>query len=71
MTDKLSHSEEGHGWESVHVCPNCKHVINLAEIDLRAITTGIVSCPRCEWAGKIEIQIVGNKGASPLRDESE
>jgi hypothetical protein len=29
-------------WESVHVCPRYGHVINLEELDLRAITTGIV-----------------------------
>jgi transcription elongation factor Elf1 len=45
-------------WESVHVCPNCGHVTNLAELDLRAITTGIVTCPSCDWSGQMEIQIV-------------
>jgi len=45
-------------WESVHVCPKCGHFINLSEIDLRTVTTGIVDCPRCEWVGQIEIQIV-------------
>ena len=59
----------GGSWESVHVCPNCGYVINLADIDLRAITTGIVSCPRCDWAGKIEIQIVGNSGPAPKGEE--
>ena len=49
---------ENSAWESVHVCPNCGHVINLAELDLRAITTGIVTCPSCDWSGQIEIQVV-------------
>lgn len=31
--------EDGNTWESVHVCPNCEWVINLADIDLRTITT--------------------------------
>lgn len=31
-------------WESVHSCPRCALVINLEEIDLRAITTGIITC---------------------------
>jgi len=44
-------------WESVHVCPGCGHVINLADLDMRAITTGIVTCPSCDWSGQIEIQI--------------
>ncbi len=45
-------------WESAHVCPNCGHVINLTELDLTAITTGIVVCPACDWSGRIEIQII-------------
>jgi hypothetical protein len=32
-------------------------VLNLAKIDLKTITTGIVECPRCEWIGPVEIQI--------------
>lgn len=54
--------EEGQHWESVHICPNCCHTINLAEMDLRAITTGVVSGPRCEWSGAIEIKIVNGYG---------
>jgi hypothetical protein len=46
--------------ESAHVCPRCAHVLNLADIDLKAITTGIVECPNCDWSGPIEIQIVEN-----------
>jgi hypothetical protein len=38
VTGKPSHSEEQQGWESVHVCPNCEHVIDLAEIDLKAVS---------------------------------
>lgn len=45
-------------WESVHVCPKCGYKINLSETDLKAVTTGIVSCPECGRAGPIEIQIV-------------
>lgn len=52
-------------WESAHLCPGCGFVINLAEIDLRAITTGILLCSRCEWSGQIEIQIVDETGAPP------
>jgi predicted RNA-binding Zn-ribbon protein involved in translation (DUF1610 family) len=50
--------QDRQSWESVHVCPNCGQVINLAELDLKAITTGIVTCPSCDWSGQIEIQIV-------------
>ena len=53
-----THANEGTNWESVHICPKCGQVINLAEIDLKTITTGIVECPRCEWIGPIEIEII-------------
>ena len=49
---------DGQAWESVHVCPNCGQVINLAELDLAAATTGIGICPRCDRSGQIEIQII-------------
>jgi transcription elongation factor Elf1 len=51
-------TSDGQSWESVHVCPNCGHIVNLAELDLRAITTGIISCQSCDWSGQIEIQII-------------
>jgi len=44
-------------WESVHICPRCGHILNLEEIDLKAITTGIVECPNCDWQGPVEIQV--------------
>jgi transcription elongation factor Elf1 len=50
--------EKGQSWESVHVCAGCGHSINLAELDLRAVTTGIVNCPSCDWSGQIEIQVI-------------
>ncbi len=58
MGSVFANDQDAQSWESVHVCPNCGHVINLAELDLRAITTGIVSCPNCDWSGQIEIQVI-------------
>jgi transcription elongation factor Elf1 len=58
MTDSEDIRGEPPSWESVHVCPNCGRVINLAELDLIAITTGIVTCPNCDWSGQIEIQVI-------------
>jgi predicted RNA-binding Zn-ribbon protein involved in translation (DUF1610 family) len=49
-------------WESAHRCPQCSHVINLEEIDLRAITTGIITCPKCGWSGQVSIEIVEEEG---------
>ena len=48
-------------WESVHVCEKCGHRLNLADIDLMAITSGIVECPKCEWSGPITIQIIDDR----------
>ena len=50
--------QNGRSWESVHVCPNCGHIFNLAELDLRAITTGIATCLSCGWSGQIEITVI-------------
>ena len=58
MTPEEPDCDERNHWESVHVCPNCGQIINLAELDLRAITTGIVTCPSCDWSGQIEIQVI-------------
>jgi hypothetical protein len=57
MSSEHSRSSESIHWESVHICSNCTLVINLSEIDLRTVTTGIVECPRCGLVEPIEIQI--------------
>jgi len=44
--------------QSVHTCPQCGFSINLKNIGLREGATGIVTCPKCEWTGPVEIQIV-------------
>ncbi len=50
--------------ESVHICPRCGHILNLDQIDLKTITSGIVECPMCDWVGPIEIQ-VANHDSNP------
>jgi hypothetical protein len=45
-------------WESVHKCPKCGFELNLEKLDLDETTTGIVTCPRCGRAGRINLQIV-------------
>jgi len=49
-------SNQAH-WESVHICPRCGQIINLEQMDLKTITTGIVECPKCDWRGPVEIQV--------------
>ena len=57
--EHMNQQKSGSGHlESAHVCRKCDHAINLAEMDLRSITTGIVVCPKCDWSGAVEIRIV-------------
>jgi predicted RNA-binding Zn-ribbon protein involved in translation (DUF1610 family) len=44
--------------ESAHVCPQCGTPILIEDIGLRETTSGIVTCPKCDWSGKIDIRIV-------------
>jgi hypothetical protein len=50
-----SHKEH---WESGQVCPKCERFINLADIDLLTVTSGVLDCPNCDWSGPIEIQVI-------------
>jgi predicted RNA-binding Zn-ribbon protein involved in translation (DUF1610 family) len=43
---------------SAHVCPQCGFSTNLRDLGLRGGTTGLVTCPQCDWSGPIEIQII-------------
>lgn len=49
---------DGSRWNCVHQCSHCRHTIPLQEMNLKAITTGIVRCPSCHRSGQIEIKIV-------------
>jgi hypothetical protein len=61
MAKQLPNTNELKQWDSVHRCPRCGHALKLGDIDLMAVTTGIVDCPHCGRAGQIEIQIVERK----------
>ena len=54
----MEKAEKRKEWNSAHVCPRCGFPIDLEEIGLRGGTTGLVTCPKCDWSGPIEIQIV-------------
>jgi hypothetical protein len=43
---------------SAHVCPRCGFSIDLKDIGLRVGTTGLATCPKCDWSEPLEIQIV-------------
>lgn len=54
-------ANESKQWDSVHKCPQCGHALRLDDIDLKAVTTGIVVCPNCKWSGPIEIRVIERK----------
>lgn len=45
-------------WRSATVCPKCRYALDLENLDLLAITTGMATCPKCGWTGYIDIEIV-------------
>lgn len=45
-------------WESVHLCRKCGHALNIELTDLEAVTSGIATCPKCDWSSPINLKIV-------------
>jgi ribosomal protein L37AE/L43A len=58
MSPQSSAPDGDKQWESVHLCPKCGHPLDLEEMDLEAVTTGIATCPKCDWASPINLKIV-------------
>ena len=58
MSSQLPEPDEQNAWKSVHSCPCCGHIVDLAEIGLRAIATGSITCPNCKWVGPVTIKII-------------
>jgi ribosomal protein L37AE/L43A len=58
MEARQPDTENSKQWESVHVCPQCGHPINLKDIGLPETSTGIIACSKCDWSGSIEIEII-------------
>ena len=51
-------TDEKTQWDSAHKCPDCGQVINLRDLDLKDVATGIVACSSCGWVGPVAIQII-------------
>lgn len=45
-------------WEHTHQCRKCGHVIRIDDIDPKVITTGVVTCPKCEMSGPVNVKIL-------------
>ena len=58
MAAKRPDKDERRRKASAHVCPQCGLSINLKDIGLKGGTTGLITCPKCDLSGPIEIQIV-------------
>jgi hypothetical protein len=50
-------------WEHVHLCPKCGHALHPDQIELGSIVLGVITCPKCEWSGPINLQIVEKKAS--------
>ena len=44
--------------EHVHRCPQCGNLVKGEDIPYQSIASGVMTCPKCEFAGQINIQIV-------------
>lgn len=44
-------------WEHAHECKVCGHVVRIDDIDANVITSGIVSCQRCDASGPVNVKI--------------
>ena len=58
MEGEQPEPNESKRWTSAHTCPQCGFSINLKDLGLREGATGLVTCPKCEWSGPVEIQII-------------
>jgi predicted RNA-binding Zn-ribbon protein involved in translation (DUF1610 family) len=58
MTAEQNDNDEAKHWQSVHACPQCGFSINLKELGLKEGATGLVTCPRCNWSGPVEIRVI-------------
>ena len=52
-------------WEHIHLCLKCGHTLNPDQIELGSIMLGVITCPKCEWSGPINLQIVERQNREP------
>jgi hypothetical protein len=44
--------------EHAHRCCACEYIVWSDEIDMIAIATGVITCPKCGTSGSINLQIL-------------
>jgi len=48
-------------WDHVHQCGVCGHSIRIDRIDLKVIAAGVITCPKCESSGPMNVKIMDEK----------
>jgi hypothetical protein len=48
-------------WDHVHQCGACGHAIRIDQIDLKIIAAGVITCPKCEFSGPVNVKIIDEK----------
>jgi hypothetical protein len=57
-------------WDHVHQCDVCGHAVRIDHIDLKVIATGVITCPKCESSGPVNVRIIDGKFISDHRPYS-
>ena len=52
-------SEKDEHWDFIHKYPQCDHAIKGDDIAHSAIATGVLTCPKRDFSGPINLLIVG------------
>jgi hypothetical protein len=52
-------------WEYAHQCRRCGYLLRIDDIDPQTIAIGVLTCPLCETAGPVNVQIVEAKLIPP------
>jgi hypothetical protein len=61
MENASSNASDEKKWEHAHVCSKCGHILGPDLIELNSIVLGVITCPKCEWSGPINLQIIEKK----------
>ena len=53
--------------EHAHECRTCGHAVRIDDIDLNVIAIGVITCPKCETSGPINVKIIEKSLVADLR----
>jgi hypothetical protein len=57
-------------WDHVHQCNVCGHSIRIDQIALKIIAAGVITCPKCESSGPVNVKIMNERFISDPRESS-